>query len=194
MLARVARVARDDCVPTQSGRRPGALQAVASPHLVARRWAGHSKWANIKHKKGALDEQRGVLFTKLARLIETASRQCVGDLNNASLASAMSRGKDAKMPKAKIEAAVERGANPAIKATAVLDVVVYEGSMGGVSFVVEALTDNKSRTASDVKAIFRKGGGAMAVRRRAWRSTVSWYGRVLFEMGWLYVLLCQCRR
>lgn len=122
---------------------------------------GHSKWANIKHKKGANDAKRNKLFTKLVKTVEVASRMCGGDRDNSTLASALARAKAGSVPKEKMEAAVLRGAKK-LTSSENVEMVQYEGMLpGGIGFVLEALTDNRSRTAQDVRAIFKKHGGAL---------------------------------
>src|ERR687886_280365 len=122
--------------------------------------AGHSKWAQIKHKKAATDAKRGQQFTKLARAIQVAARDGGGDpAGNAALANAVQKAKDARMPKDNIERAIAKGAGADSDADAIEN-VVYEGyGPGGVAFLVEALTDNRNRTGSEVRHLFSKSGG-----------------------------------
>ena len=121
--------------------------------------AGHSKWANIKHRKGRQDAARGKLFAKLIRAIESAARNGGGDPTaNATLATAIQKAKDASVPKDTIERAVARGSGD-------LDGVAYEEiwyegyAPGGVAMYVQILTDNRNRAASDVRAAFNKNNG-----------------------------------
>jgi YebC/PmpR family DNA-binding regulatory protein len=122
--------------------------------------AGHSKWASIKHKKKATDAKRGALFTKLTRAITVAAREGGGDPDgNPSLSLAIQKAKDASMPKDNIERAIAKGTG-ADQDAAAYETVVYEGyGPGGVAVLVEALTDNRNRTSSDVRHAFTKHGG-----------------------------------
>src|SRR5919202_2358492 len=122
--------------------------------------AGHSKWASIKHKKKATDAKRGALFTKLTRAIQVAAREGGGDVaGNPALALAVQKAKDARMPKDNIERAIAKGTGAATDADAI-ETVVYEGyGPGGVAILVEALTDNRNRTGSEVRHMFTKSGG-----------------------------------
>jgi YebC/PmpR family DNA-binding regulatory protein len=122
--------------------------------------AGHSKWAGIKHKKAIVDARRGKLFTKLARAITVAAKEGGGDPDgNPGLALAIQKAKDASMPKDNIERAIAKGTGEGTDAEA-LETVVYEGyGPGGVAIMIEALTDNRNRTGSEVRHIFGKHGG-----------------------------------
>jgi YebC/PmpR family DNA-binding regulatory protein len=122
--------------------------------------AGHSKWAGIKHKKAIVDARRGKLFTKLARAITVAAKEGGGDPEgNPRLALAIQKAKDASMPKDNIERAVAKGTGAGADADA-LETVVYEGyGPGGVAMLVEATTDNRNRTGSEVRHLFSKHGG-----------------------------------
>ena len=122
--------------------------------------AGHSKWAGIKHKKAIVDARRGKLFTKLARAITVAAKEGGGDVDgNPSLALAVQKAKDASMPKDNIERAIAKGTGEGADADA-LETVLYEGyGPGGVALLVEALTDNRNRTGSEVRHMFSKHGG-----------------------------------
>jgi YebC/PmpR family DNA-binding regulatory protein len=124
--------------------------------------AGHSKWSSIKHQKGAKDAKRGALFTKLARAIQVAAKEGGGDPEgNAALANAIQKAKDNSMPKDNIERAIAKGTGADADADA-FETVVYEGyGPGGVAFLVEALTDNRNRTGSEVRHIFSKQGGSL---------------------------------
>jgi YebC/PmpR family DNA-binding regulatory protein len=125
-----------------------------------RRMAGHSKWAGIKHKKAIVDARRGKLFTKLARAITVAAKEGGGDVDgNPALALAVQKAKDASMPKDNIERAIAKGTGEGSDADA-LETVLYEGyGPGGVALLVEALTDNRNRTGSEVRHLFSKHGG-----------------------------------
>jgi len=124
--------------------------------------AGHSKWAQIKHKKAVTDARRGAEFTKLARAIQVAARDGGGDpAGNASLANAIQKAKDAGMPKQNIERAIAKGTGADTDADAI-ETVVYEGyGPGGVAILVEALTDNRNRTGSEVRHVFSRSGGSL---------------------------------
>ncbi len=122
--------------------------------------AGHSKWAGIKHKKAIVDARRGKLFTKLARAITVAAKEGGGDVEgNPALGLAVQKAKDASMPKDNIERAIAKGTGGGADADA-LEAVMYEGyGTGGVAILVEATTDNRNRTGSEVRNIFNKHGG-----------------------------------
>ena len=122
--------------------------------------SGHSKWSSIKHKKGAADAKRGKLFSKLSRAIIVAAKEGGGDpANNLALQNAIEKAKSYSMPKDNIERAIARGSGADADANA-YEVVVYEGyGAGGVAILVEALTDNRNRTASDVRSAFGKHDG-----------------------------------
>lgn len=122
--------------------------------------AGHSKWAGIKHKKAIVDARRGKLFTKLARAITVAAKEGGGDVDgNPALALAVQKAKDASMPKDNIERAIARGTGEGADAAA-LETITYEGyGPGGVALLVEATTDNRNRTGSEVRHAFNKQGG-----------------------------------
>jgi YebC/PmpR family DNA-binding regulatory protein len=122
--------------------------------------AGHSKWAGIKHKKAIVDAKRGKLFTKLARAITVAAKEGGGDIEgNPALSLAIQKAKDASMPKDNIERAVAKGTGAGADADA-MEAVLYEGyGPGGVAVLVEAFTDNRNRTGSDMRHAFAKHGG-----------------------------------
>ena len=122
--------------------------------------AGHSKWAQIKRKKAVTDQRRGAEFTKLARAIQVAARDGGGDpAGNAALANAIQTAKDGGMPKQNIERAIAKGTGADTDADAI-ETVVYEGyGPGGVAILVEALTDNRNRTGSEVRHTFSRSGG-----------------------------------
>ncbi|MEA2351219.1 MAG: hypothetical protein QOG86_2160 [Thermoleophilaceae bacterium] len=124
--------------------------------------SGHSKWASIKHKKAVTDARRGAEFTKLARAIQVAAREGGGDpAGNAALATAIQKARDAAMPKQNIERAIAKGTGADTDADAI-EAVVYEGyGPGGVAILVEALTDNRNRTGSEVRHAFASSGGSL---------------------------------
>jgi YebC/PmpR family DNA-binding regulatory protein len=124
--------------------------------------SGHSKWASIKHRKKAVDAKRGALFTKLTRAITVAAREGGGDPDgNPTLALAIQKARDASMPKDNIERAIAKGTGADSDAQA-FEPVVYEGyGPGGVAILVEALTDNRNRTGSEVRHMFTRYGGSL---------------------------------
>ena len=124
--------------------------------------SGHSKWATIKHKKGKTDARRGKLFSKLSRAITVAAREGGADpAMNISLANAIEKAKAESMPKDNIERAIQRGAGGADGET--YESILYEGyGPAGVAIIVEVLTDNKNRSAAEVRNIFSKHGGQLA--------------------------------
>ncbi len=123
--------------------------------------AGHSKWANIKHRKGRQDAARGKLFAKLIRAIEAAARTGGSDpAANPTLATAIQKAKDNSVPKDNIERAVARGAGELEGVD--YEEFYYEGyAPGGVALYVHILTDNRNRAASDVRAAFNKNDGSL---------------------------------
>src|SRR5436190_20888852 len=125
--------------------------------------SGHSKWSSIKHKKGAADAKRGQLFSKLTRAIIWPAREGGPDpAANLALQNAVEKAREASMPKDNIERAIARGSGGAGSADA-YEHVTYEGyAPGGVAIFVEALTDNRNRTASEVRHLFSKNDGNLA--------------------------------
>ncbi len=123
--------------------------------------SGHSKWATIKRKKGAADAKRGQLFSKLSRAIIVAAKEGGPDPeSNTTLANAIQKARDNSMPKDNIERAIQRGAGGAEGDA--YEAMVYEGyAPGGVAVIATTLTDNRNRTASDVRRIFTKNGGSL---------------------------------
>lgn len=121
--------------------------------------AGHSKWANIKHKKARQDAKRGKLYTKLIREITVAARLGGGDADdNPRLRAAVDNALGANMPKDTIERAITRGAGG--QEGADVEELVYEGyASGGTAILVEAMTDNRNRTVAEVRHAFNKHGG-----------------------------------
>lgn len=121
--------------------------------------AGHSKWANIKHKKGKADAQRGKMFTKLSRYITVAAKEGGSDIEyNSALKSAIDKAKAENMPNDNIEKAIKKGIGGADGAN--YEEIKYEGyGPSGTAVIVECLTDNRNRTASDVRHAFDKFGG-----------------------------------
>jgi YebC/PmpR family DNA-binding regulatory protein len=131
--------------------------------------SGHSKWSSIKHKKGAADKKRGQLFSKLSRALIVAAREGGPDpAANLALANAIEKARSYSMPKDNIDRAIARGSGADADADS-FEQVVYEGyGPNGVAVIVEAVTDNRNRTAADVRAAFAKhdgnlgGSGAVA--------------------------------
>jgi YebC/PmpR family DNA-binding regulatory protein len=124
--------------------------------------SGHSKWSQIKRQKGANDAKRGALFTKVAREITIAARAGADPDANYKLRLSMDKGRSINMPMDIIKRAIERAAGSGADA-AQYEEIVYEGyGPGGVAILVEAATDNRNRTAADVRAIFSKAGGQLA--------------------------------
>jgi len=124
--------------------------------------SGHSKWATIKHKKGKTDAKRGKLFSKLSRAITVAAREGGTEVNmNIALANAVEKAKSESMPKDNIERAIQRGGGGADGVA--YESILYEGyGPAGVAIIVDVLTDNKNRSAADVRNIFAKHGGQLA--------------------------------
>ena len=135
--------------------------------------SGHSKWSSIKHKKGAADARRGQLFSKLSRAIIVAAREGGPDpAGNLALQNAIEKARSYSMPKDNIERAIARGSGTDADAAS-YETVIYEGyGPNGVAVIVEALTDNRNRTASDIRHAFDKNDGNLGTS-----GAVSW----LFE-------------
>ncbi|MGE3619404.1 MAG: YebC/PmpR family DNA-binding transcriptional regulator [Acidimicrobiia bacterium] len=124
--------------------------------------SGHSKWATIKHKKGAADKARGKLFAKLIRQVEVAAREGGGDPeSNPTLRTMFQKARDSSVPLDTIERAIKRGTGELEGVT--YEQVTYEGyAPGGVAVLIEVLTDNRNRTGSEIRSIFKGNGGSMA--------------------------------
>jgi YebC/PmpR family DNA-binding regulatory protein len=134
--------------------------------------SGHSKWATIKHKKGAADKARGKLFAKLARQIEVAAKGG-GDVEaNPTLRTAVQKAKAARMTNDAIDRAIKRGTGDTDGEH--YETIVYEGyAPGGVALLIDVLTDNRNRTGAEIRGVFTKLGGSMAEP-----GAVSWqFGR-----------------
>jgi len=131
--------------------------------------AGHSKWANIRHRKAAQDAKRGKIFTKLAREITVAAREGGGDPEkNPRLRAAIEKARKFNMPKENIERAIKRGTGELAGES--YEEVTYEGyGPGGVAIIVKCLTDNRNRTAAEVRHAFSKHGGNLGTS-----GCVSW--------------------
>jgi YebC/PmpR family DNA-binding regulatory protein len=132
--------------------------------------SGHSKWAGIKHKKALVDAKRGKLFGKLARAITVAAREGGGDPeHNATLAQAIVKAKDANMPHDNIDRAIKKGTGAGADAEAYQH-LTYEGyGPNGVAVYLTVLTDNKNRTAADIRYVFDRSGGKLGTD-----GSVSW--------------------
>jgi YebC/PmpR family DNA-binding regulatory protein len=124
--------------------------------------SGHSKWASIKHKKAIVDSRRGAHFSKLTRAITVAARDGGGDpAGNPALDLAIRKAREASMPKDNIERAIAKGTGEGGEADAI-EAVLYEGyGTAGVAVLVETLTENRNRTAAEVRHIFAKNGGSL---------------------------------
>lgn len=141
--------------------------------------AGHSHWAGIKHKKAANDAKRGKLWSKIARMIIVAAKAGGGDPNqNLTLRYAIDKGKAANMPKDTIEKAIKKGTGE-IEGV-VYEEVLYEGyAPGGIAIMLDGLTDNRNRTAPEIKKLFEKRGGSLGAS-----GCVSW----MFEKKGLFAV------
>ncbi len=124
--------------------------------------SGHSKWSTIKHQKGVTDARRGQLFTKLAREITVAARQGGGDPDsNFRLRLAVQKARENNMPQDNVDRAIKRGAGGG-EGGGDLEEALYEGyGPGGVAIMLQALTDNRKRTVSDVRSSFTRAGGSL---------------------------------
>ena len=123
--------------------------------------AGHSKWANIKHRKAASDAKKGKVYTKFAREIESAARQGGGDINsNYTLRLAIDKAKGLNMPNDNIERAIKRGTGE-LQGDA-LEEIYYEGyGPNGTAMMFKCLTDNRNRTVGEIRSTLKKGGGSV---------------------------------
>jgi YebC/PmpR family DNA-binding regulatory protein len=130
--------------------------------------SGHSKWANIKHKKGKADAMRGKIFTKLGKEIAIAAKAGGDPSINSKLADVVAKAKSNNMPNDTIQRAIKKGSGEMEGVD--YEEIAYEGyAPGGVAVIVSALTENRNRTAGDVRHIFDKNGGSMGVS-----GAVSW--------------------
>ena len=122
--------------------------------------SGHSKWSTIKREKGVKDAKRGAVFTKIGNMIAIAARGGTDPNMNSNLAMAIEKAKQANMPAANIQRAVDRAAD---KNAAVLEEITYEGmGPGGVGIIIETATDNKNRTFPEIRNVLTKNGGRIA--------------------------------
>ncbi|MBA3287609.1 MAG: YebC/PmpR family DNA-binding transcriptional regulator [Acidimicrobiia bacterium] len=124
--------------------------------------SGHSKWATIKHKKGAVDKARGKLFNKLARQLEVAARAGGGDIDaNPTLRTAVQKAKTGQMTNDAIDRAIKRGTGEGDTGT--YESIMYEGyAPGGVAMLIDVLTDNRNRTGAEIRGVFKNFGGSLA--------------------------------
>ncbi|HDJ28289.1 MAG TPA: YebC/PmpR family DNA-binding transcriptional regulator [Proteobacteria bacterium] len=142
--------------------------------------SGHNKWSSIKHRKGAVDAKRGKIFTKLIKEITVAARDGGGDADtNPRLRTAIAAAKAVNMPKDNIERSIKRGTGELEGVS--YEELVYEGyGPGGVAVMVDILTDNRNRTAADIRHIFNKGNGNLGEN-----GCVAWMfdtkGLIVFE-------------
>ncbi|MCK5155604.1 MAG: YebC/PmpR family DNA-binding transcriptional regulator [Spirochaetales bacterium] len=121
--------------------------------------SGHSKWASIKHKKGAADAKRGKIFTKIIREITVAAKLGGGDVEgNPRLRTAVLKARSENMPKDNIDRAIKKGIG-GLEGTDYVELVYEAYGHGGVALMIDALTDNKNRTAADVRSVLTKSGG-----------------------------------
>ncbi|MDD5383234.1 MAG: YebC/PmpR family DNA-binding transcriptional regulator [Candidatus Margulisbacteria bacterium] len=143
--------------------------------------SGHSKWATIKHKKARTDAARGKVFTKIIKEITTAAKVGGGDPEgNPRLRLAVDKAKEANMPNDNIKRAIDKGAGGG---GAAMEELAYEGyGPGGVAFMVEVMTDNRNRSAGEIRSIFEKGGGNLGAT-----GSVAYMfkrkGSIIFEKG-----------
>jgi YebC/PmpR family DNA-binding regulatory protein len=144
--------------------------------------SGHSKWATIKHKKGAADAKRGKVFAKLIRQVEVAARQGGGDVaSNPTLRTMYQKARDASVPLDTIDRAVKRGTGELEGVT--YEQITYEGyGPHGVALLIEVLTDNRNRTGAEIRTLFKKADGSLAEP-----GAVAWQferkGSVLVDRG-----------
>ncbi len=122
--------------------------------------AGHNKWSKIKNKKAATDAAKSKIFSKMAKLIATASKEAKGDTSSPTLRAAIEKAREYNMPADNIERAVKKGAGSDAES---LESITYEAyGPGGCALIIETLTDNRNRTAQEVKQIFSKHGFSIA--------------------------------
>ena len=143
--------------------RPGLIQESATQSQYSKEvsMAGHSKWANIQHRKGRQDEKRGAAFSKIAKEITVAAKMGGGDIGfNPRLRLAVDKGKAVNMPKDKIDNAIKKGTGE-LEGVDYIE-IRYEGyGIGGAAVMVDCLTDNRTRTVAEVRHAFNKHGGNM---------------------------------
>lgn len=127
--------------------------------------AGHNKWSKIKRQKAGTDAAKSKIFSKMARLISTASKQVKGDINSPVLRTAIDKAKEYNMPSDNIERAIKKGSGNEAEA---MDAITYESyGPGGTALVIEALTSNRNKAAQEIKFILSKHGFALAAQGSA---------------------------
>jgi YebC/PmpR family DNA-binding regulatory protein len=127
--------------------------------------SGHNKWSKIKHQKGAEDAKRSKIFSRYSKLITNESKKANGDVNSPGLATVIQAAKKENMPKDTIERAIKKGTDTG---TAAMDPVTYETyGPGGCAIIIEALTDNKNRTAAEIRHTLSKSGFELAAQGAA---------------------------
>lgn len=135
------------------------------PLVITRSLAGHNKWSKIRRKKAANDKTRAAAHSKAARAIEAAARACAGDLSDLHLQSCISAGRAVQLPRERMDKAIERGVNPNNKEGELVlrryDGMIPAGSSGKVAVILEALTENRNRTAANVRHMVTKVGGEL---------------------------------
>uniref|UniRef100_A0A7R9U6K9 Transcriptional regulatory protein n=1 Tax=Pinguiococcus pyrenoidosus TaxID=172671 RepID=A0A7R9U6K9_9STRA len=139
---------------------PGSWRSLRALRSAQQRFAGHSKWHNIRHKKAANDAKRMAMLSKVAKEVSVASRLAAGDMSNPRLTMAIDRAKAANMAKGSIQQAIDRGM-PGSKEMGNMEELMYEGTLGTCALLVRAQTDNRNRTAAAVRHHFSKCGGSM---------------------------------
>ena len=124
--------------------------------------SGHSKWSNIKHRKGTMDQKRGKVFSKISRLITIAAKEKGSDPEtNPKLRLAVEKAKEVNMPKDNIDRAIKKGSGQSDGAQ--MEEVIYEAyGPSGIALIIEGITDNKNRTVAELKHTFSKHGAKMA--------------------------------
>lgn len=138
-------------------------QPLGSATIIALYMAGHSKWNNIKNRKGAQDIKRGKAFSQCAKLIKSATKEGGGGdpKFNPSLRLALDKARAVNMPNDKIQKAIDRGLGKTAAGT-IMEEINYEGfAPGGVGMIIVSVTDNKNRTASEIRTILSKAGGSL---------------------------------
>lgn len=122
--------------------------------------SGHNKWSKIKHKKAASDAQKSKIFSKLVKLISVESKNAGGDVSAPGLSSAIEKAKKENMPSENIERAIKKGTSD--NSTSMENVVYETYGPGGIALIIEGLTDNKNRTAAEIKHLLSKHGLQLA--------------------------------
>jgi YebC/PmpR family DNA-binding regulatory protein len=132
------------------------------PRVIIQPMSGHSHWSTIKRAKGTADAKKSKIFSKVSRLITVAAKQGGGDPDsNPALRLAIDKAKDANMPKATVQKAINKGLGSAGDA-AEFEEAIYEGfGPGGVAILVKVITDNKNRAVADIRNLFNRGGGSL---------------------------------